>query len=132
MDLTLDEKIGCAEHRAREKEAEKHFFDAAQPFYPLGFSIGYRNPGHWDIYAKQCPGKASAWLKANPGGRTSATDHQSERAFRIRGEPGNVVVFDERWNPRNPHPRQELTFRSVMAAMVWICEELMIEPPAVR
>ncbi|MDB5362251.1 MAG: hypothetical protein JWO51_3548 [Rhodospirillales bacterium] len=114
--------------RAREEAAEKHFFDAAQPHFPLGFSIGYRNPGHWDIYASQVPGHASAWLAAHPDGRTSGTDGGRERAFRIRGEPGNVVVYDGRWNPYKPHPRQDMTFRSVLAAMVWICEELMQEP----
>lgn len=126
--LTLEEKVNSAEHRAREKEAEKHFFDAAQPHFPLGFSIGYRNPGHWDIYAQECPGRTSAWLAANPGGSTSARDGQQERAFCIRGEPGEVFVRDERWDPNRPHPRESMKFRSVMAAMVWICEELMREP----
>jgi hypothetical protein len=127
-ELTLDEKLGSAQRRASEEEAELHFFDKAQPFYPLGFSVGYRNRGHWDVYAKQTPGKASAWQAANPGGTTSARDGGSERAFRIRGEPGNVVVFDERWNPHRPHPRGLVQFRSVMAAMLWIAEELMQEP----
>jgi hypothetical protein len=128
MNATLDEKISYAEQRAREQEAEKHFFDQAQPFFPLGFSVGYRNPGHWDIYAQACPGKVSAWLHANPEGRTSAQDGGRERAFRIRGEPGNVVVFDERWNPHRPHPREAIQFRSVIGAMLWIVEELMAEP----
>lgn len=125
-DLTLDEKTRYAAHRAAEIEAEKHFFDAAQPHYPLGFSVGYRNPGHWDVYAKQASGKASAWQHANPGGFTSAKDGERERAFRIRGEPGDVVVFDERWNPHRKS--SDLRFRSVMAAMLWIAEELMQEP----
>lgn len=128
MTLTLEEKIRGAESRAREQAAEKHFFDAAQPFFPLGFSVGYRNPGHWDIYAQACPGQASAWCAAHPEGRTSATDKDRERAFRIRGESGDVIVMDERWNPHNPHPRQSLKFRSVLAAMLWIVEELMQEP----
>lgn len=127
-DLTLEEKTNYAQMRAREVEAEKHFFALNQPFFPFGFSIGYRNPGHWDVYARQCPGKASAWRHAHPTGQTSEQDGQRERAFRIRGEPGRVVVFDERWNPTAPHPREPLRFRSVMAAMVWICEELMQEP----
>lgn len=127
-DLTLDEKTRYAAHRASEIEAEKHFFDAAQPHYPLGFSIGYRNPGHWDVFAKQVPGQASAWLHANPGGQTTAKDGERERAFRIRGEPGKVVVFDERWNPHKDRQRPDLTFRSVMGAMLWIAEELMQEP----
>lgn len=128
MDLTLDEKVSYAESHAREIAAEKHFFDQAQPFFPLGFSIGHRNPGHWDVYAQMVPGKASAWQIAHPGGTTSAGDHDRERAFRIRGEPGNVHVMDERWNPHRPHPRDTLTFRSVLAAMMWIVEEMMQEP----
>lgn len=127
VDLTLEEKTNFAASRAREKEAEKHFFDASQPHYPLGFSIFHRNAGHWDISANQAPGKVSAWLHANPGSQTSGRDGERERAFRIRGEPGNVIVFDERWNPHRPHPRDHMTFRSVAAAMLWISEELMQE-----
>lgn len=127
-DLTLKEKMNCAATRAKEIAAEKHHYDANQPHFPLGFSIGYRNPGHWDIYAEQVKGKASAWQDAHPDGTTSAQDGGRERAFRIRGEPGAVIVIDERWNPHHPHPRQSLTFRSVMAAMVYITEELMQEP----
>lgn len=127
-DLTLDEKTNYAESRAREITAEKHFFDAAQPFFPMGFSLIYRNPGHWDVTAKRCPGKASAWKHAHPDGRTSDTDNERERAFCIRGEPGDVFVRDERWDPHRPHPREPLRFRSVLAAMLWIFEELTQEP----
>src|SRR6185437_9255914 len=127
-ELTLEEKTRGAEARAREKTAEIHFFDKAQPFFPLGFSVGWRNPGHWDIYANSCPGKASAWKHAHPDGSTSEQDGDRERAFRIRGEPGKVIVMDERWNPHNPHPRENLKFRSVWAAMMWIVEEMMQEP----
>jgi hypothetical protein len=129
-DLTLDEKSSFAALRARERAAEKHFFDAAQPFFPLGFSVHHRNPGHWDIYAEQTPGKASAWRHAHPQGMTSDQDGGRERAFRIRGEAPEVVVMDERWDPHRPHPRESLTFRSVLGAMLWIVEELMQEPPA--
>ncbi len=126
-ELTLEEKTTHAAQRATELEAAKHFFDASQPFFPLGFSVGYRNPGHWDVHARQTPGFASAWLASHPGGRTSATDGDRERAFRIRGEPGAVVVFDERWDPHRSD-RPVHTFRSVMGAMFWIMEELMQEP----
>lgn len=127
-DLTLEEKTEGATTRAREQVAEKHFFDKAQPFYPLGFSVTYRNPGHWDIGSQECPGRASAWKSAHPDGTTSAQDGQWSRAFRIRGEPSDVRVFDERWDPHRPFPRGELKFRSVAAAMLWIAEELMQEP----
>lgn len=127
-DLTLEEKTSFARRRAAEEVAEKHFYDKAQPFYPSGFQIYKRNKNHWDVAARQCPGKVTAWLTANPGSSTTAKDGESERAFRIRGEPGNVVVLDERWNPHNPHPRGALIFRSITAAMVYISEELMQEP----
>jgi hypothetical protein len=130
-DLTLEEKADSAATRAREQVAEKHFYDSAQPFFPLGFSVGYRNPGHWDVYAKQCPGQVSAWLSVDPEHRrTSGKDGERERAFRIRGVPGDVQVIDERWNPNNPHPREWMKFRSVLGAMLWIVEELMQEPVA--
>lgn len=131
MDLTLHEKLNYAEERARQKEAEEHFYNAAQPFFPKGFAVYYRNPGHWDISARSCPGEASAWRTAHPGGTTTAQDGRTERAFRIRGEPGHVVVMDVRWNPHKPHPRESLTFRSVTGAMLWIVEEMMQEPPRV-
>jgi len=128
-DLTIDEKLDYAERRARETEAEKHFFDQAQPFFPLGFSISYRNPGHWDVHAAQVPGRVSAWKVANPNGQTSSRDGGRERAFRIRGEPGHVVVYDERWNPHRPKDKsRSIQFRSVMGAVMWIAEELMQEP----
>jgi len=125
-ELTLEEKTNYAANRARELAAEQHFYDLNQPFFPLGFSVYNRNPGHWDISARQCPGKVSAFLSLNERNQTSGRDGQSERAFRIRGEPGNVIVFDERWNPHgNPQPPK---FKSVMGAMLWIMEELMQEP----
>ncbi len=127
-DLTQDEKAHFAQTRAREGEAEKRFFNEAQPFFPLGFSVVYRDKGHWDVFAEQTPGKVKAWKFANPDGCTSATDGGRERAFRIRGEPGNVSVLDERWNPHCPHPRPPLTFRSVLGAMLYIAEEQMQEP----
>lgn len=126
-DLSLETKLEFAEHHAREVEAEKHFFDLTQPHFPLGFSIHYRNPGHWDIVAKEAMGRASAWRAANPKGFTSAIDGGRVRAFRIRGEPGAVTVFDERWDPHR-HPRETMQFRSVMGAVMWIAEELMQEP----
>lgn len=126
--LTLEEKTEYAERRAREQEAEKHFYDEAQPFYPLGFSVNYRNPGHWDVIAQITPGRASAFKSVHPKGMTTETDQGRERAFAIRGEPGDVCVRDERWNPHSPHPRESLKFRSVMAALLWIAEELMQEP----
>lgn len=116
-DLTVEEKMSYEAQRAREIEAEKHFYDAAQPFFPLGFSVGYRNPGHWDIVAKRCPGKASAFNAAHPNGFTSDRDDARERAFRIRGEPGDVVIYDERWNPHRERGGEPMRFKTVSGAM---------------
>lgn len=126
-DLTLEEKTNYAAQRATLLEAEKHFYDLGLPKRRLGFSVSHRNPGHWDISADEVPGKASAWLVAHPEGRTSAKDGDRERAFRIRGEFGEVYVHDERWNPHKPFPREAILFRSVEQAMLWIASELMFE-----
>lgn len=128
MELTLDEKMNYDVMRAREQSAEKHFFDVNEPFFPLGFSVIYRNPGHWDIVAKEHPGKVTAWLAAHPGGWTSEQDGERARAFRIRGGRGEVVVMDERWNPNRGGPGEVMKFKSVLGAMLWIVEELMQEP----
>lgn len=116
------------ENKAKELAFEKHFFDKAQPFYPMGFEVFNRNPGHWDVIARQCPGKISAWKAAHPDGNTIGRDGDEERAFTIRGEPGDVIVHDERWNPHKPHPREPMQFRNITTAMLWICGELMVEP----
>lgn len=127
-ELSVENKMGADGHTARMLAAEEHFFDKNQPFFPCGFSISRRGVGHWDVGADKCMGHRDAFMAANPGGFTTEREDERERAFRIRGEVGNVQVYDERWNPHNPHPRETIKFRSVMAAMVWICEELMQEP----
>lgn len=126
----LKQDMDFAEGRARTLVAEKFFWDAAQPFHHVGFSVTKRNPHHWDIFADQVPGKIKAELIANPGNQTSADPNagQRERAFRIRGGPGDVRVFDERWNPHRQHPREILTFRTIQAAMLFITDEFMQEP----
>ena len=68
--------------------------------HPNGFAVEYRNPGHWDVYGEH------------------------GRLFTIRGEPGDVVVHDERFNV----PRAEWSsFKTVDAAMAAITAELMYE-----
>lgn len=129
-DFTLEEKIGFAEGRAREKIAEQHFYDIGKATYRCTwFSVQKRNTHHWDVAAPAVSGRASAWLASHPGGQTSDKDGSTERAFRIRGEPGRILVMDERWDPTRPHPREHMTFKSVAAAMLWISDELMAESP---
>ncbi len=125
--LTLDEKMNAAVYRAKITEAEIHFFKQYEPFYPGGFSVGQRNPGHWDIYAQCHPGEIEAHEAVNGPGSIAMGDR--ERAFRIRGEPGNVIVMDERWDPTRPFPRDNLYFKSIPVAMIYISEQLMFEAP---
>lgn len=66
-----------------------------------GFSVSYRNPGHWDI-----------------------TQRDFGRVFRIRGGPGQYMVIDER--DKDKH-REPITLNSVAACMAYICDELMFE-----
>ncbi len=66
-----------------------------------GFSVNYRNPGHWDIYSER------------------------SRDFRIRGQYGNVSLLDERDDPTRPHPREHLTFKTVTAAMAYVADLYM-------
>jgi len=101
-EFTLEEQCSYAEQRARQEAAEKHFFDLNKDKPRSGyFSCTQRDTEHWDIYAEQVPGKASAWKHAHPKGQTTEQDGGNERA-----------------------PRPSLNFRSVQGAMFWIIEEL--------
>ena len=70
------------------------------------FSVHRRNPGHWDV----SDGK--------------------ERAFRIRGEPGRVLVIDERSDEMKygKFPRAPMAFPTIQAAMGYIAFQFMFEP----
>lgn len=68
----------------------------------MNFTVNYRNPGHWDIY--DC----------------------ERRLYCIRGNPGHVVIQDERVHPNDlDHIRRGFT--TVEAAMAFICSTLMYE-----
>lgn len=71
--------------------------------HPINFSVSHRNTGHWDVTTR--------W----------------GRAFRIRGEPRDVVVFDERVDDDRPFPRDPLRFKSINTALAWCADELMEE-----
>lgn len=80
--------------------------------YGRSFSVNWRNPGHWDIYA---------------GDRG--------REWTIRGEPGNVRLNDMRrdengnWlNRMKDDPDVPKKFTSVESAMAWITSYYMNEP----
>lgn len=79
--------------------------------YHAGLSTTWRDPGHWDVmaYSKE------AGMK--------------ERAFRIRGNPGRVVLYDERSGAKyGEHPREPKKFVTVREAMAYVVSELMDEP----
>ncbi len=104
-----DPNKGCSAAPRYVVEGE-HCCEVTPPA-PTGFSVGWRNPGHWDI----------------------VTTRRGGRAFRIRGEPGAVTVLDERtMDHLPPHPREPRRFRSVALAMAWCAEELMHEPAEVQ
>lgn len=79
---------------------------ATEPRWPSGYAVIWRNPGHYDV----CQDRS--------------------RAFRIRGEPGDVRVADERDDPARPHPREWIKFRTVGAALTWCSDELMVKDGA--
>lgn len=68
-----------------------------------GFSVYERDQGHWDI----SDGRKREWC--------------------IRGEPGDVIVCDEREDPSRPHPRPVIRFKSVSAALLWIADHYMTD-----
>lgn len=69
-----------------------------------GFSVIYRNPGHWDI------------VRSGEG-----------RLFCICGDIGCVFVYDER---KNGNRGPQVDFKTVSAAFAYISDILMFEPLA--
>ncbi len=62
-----------------------------------GFTVNYRNPGHWDIV------------------------QDGSRIYRIRGGPSAYLVFKEVRGAKTH------TFKTLPIAMAFICDELMFE-----
>ena len=69
---------------------------------PQGFSVIWRNYGHWDILQKDVG-----------------------HVFRLRGGPGRWIIFDER--PLENRIADIPPFKEQSAAMSYICAELMHE-----
>lgn len=72
-----------------------------------GFQFLNRNPGHWDV--------VHFW---------------HGRMFRIRGDIGDVVVFDERPVKGEAGREPAKRFKTVAAATSYITDILMFEPLA--
>ena len=101
-------------------------------YVPGGFSVGQRDTHHFDIYATRRPGYVQWYYRENPNSIAyPMADDMKERAFAIRGEPGNIYIRDERWDQETDRrARPSLTFPSVEAAMAWVSATLLIEVPA--
>ncbi len=96
-------------------------------FVPGSFSVWQRDTYHFDIGATTRPGYVKWWLEENPTSMGyPLNDGSSERAFAIRGEPGNIYIRDERWDKEAPRPRPLRYFASVESAMAWVVAELLI------
>lgn len=110
----------------RNKQLEKSLPYVPGPYVPGEYSVGKRDTHHFDIYAPRRPGYVQWFYEKNP---TSIAypmyDGERERAFAIRGEPGRIIVRDERWDKERPTPRVSRHFTSVDSAMWWISAQLL-------
>lgn len=96
------------------------------PFVPGSFSVTQRDTHHFDIGARRRPGYVQWFYEQNPDSVAyPMNDDQRERAFAIRGEPGDIYIRDERWDRLAPRPRPVLHFPSVESAMAWVVATLM-------
>ena len=56
-------------------------------------------------------------------------DLVGNRMFCLRGDPGEHVIYDERKGVKRYEEGQRLEFKTVDAAMAWICSTLMYSIP---
>lgn len=96
------------------------------PFAPGAFIVSQRDTHHFDIYAPRRDGYVQWYLWCeNPKGMAwPLRENAQERAFAIRGEPGDIYVRDERWDKNRPFPRDSARFSSVAEAIAWVLKEL--------
>lgn len=125
--MTYDDQ--CAQ-RAADREAQLAKSQPYVPgrFVPGSFSVGQRGTHHFDVYAERRSGYVQWYYREeNPNGVAyPMADGGRERAFAIRGEPGDIFIRDERWDQERPRPRATIEgFTSVAGAMAWIAAELV-------
>lgn len=124
------------EQRARHNATRAEQLEKSSPytpgrFVPGSFSVYQRDTHHFDISARRRPGYVRWYYEQNPGSVAwPMADGLTERAFCIRGEPGDIYVHDERWDRERPRPLPSLQFASVESAMAWITATLLIGPAA--
>lgn len=114
--------------KEREEALSKASPYVAGRHVPGHFSVVQRDTHHFDIISDRRPGYVEWYLKVeNPTGMGwPLADNARERAFAIRGEPGNIIIRDERWDKEAPRPRPVLQFPSVESAMAWVFATLAI------
>lgn len=96
-------------------------------FVPGYFSVSQRDTHHFDIYAPRRPGYIQWYYKKNPNEAVEPMNERAqERAFAIRGEPGNIYLRDERWDVDLNNRCLVQHFPSVESAMAWVVATLLI------
>jgi hypothetical protein len=92
-----------------------------------GFTVSRRDTYHFDIYTERRPGYVQSYYQRNPYHLCQPmADLEIERAFAIRGEPGNIYIRDERWDLDKKSNRTDVIFPTVESAMAWVVATLMI------
>lgn len=124
--------IKAAEEKDQQTLDKEKQLAASRPYVPGryvpgSFSVGQRDTHHFDIYASRRPGYVQWYYGQNLNCVAyPMQDGLDERAFAIRGEPGDIYLRDERWDKERPFPRESLRFPSVESAMAYIVATLMI------
>lgn len=112
--------------REMQLQQSKPYVDGA--FVPGRYSVGQRDTYHFDIFSPRRPGYVQWYYRENPTCVAyPMNEGAQERAFAIRGEPGRIFVRDERWDYKQPPPRDSLKFPSVESAFAWITATLLIK-----
>lgn len=96
-------------------------------FIPGYFSVSQRDTHHFDIFAPRRPGYVQWYYNKNPDEAVEPmNDRAQERAFAIRGEPGNIYLRDERWDIDPKASNLVYPFPSVESAMAFVVATLLI------
>lgn len=118
------------DHYVKERQAQLDLSSPYVPglFAPGSFSVVQRDRYHFDVYAQRRPGYVQYFYEKNPTSISyPMAEGLDERAFAIRGEPGDIYVRDERWDIDKNRSRAAHRFESVKQAMTWI-SSLMLDP----
>lgn len=96
-------------------------------FVPGSFSVSQRDTHHFDIFTARRPGYIQWYYERYPDEAVEPMNERVlERAFAIRGEPGNIYLRDERWDIDPKTSNLAYHFPSVESAMAWVVATLLI------